>query len=456
MKKIKAIFLFLAFTLSAYSEDIVIDENAMFGDETQPIVVQKEEKSEKVDAELNIKKIGISGEIEFRGKSKSKAPWIDGKNYTTFESATKADLYLDARIQDGFKVYADIEGSYYPNRTGSSLTVEGTDGNGNIQEFTYTQSNSEIILKEFFFDANYKRKVYFRFGKQNLKWGKSYFWNPTDTINIERKSFMDLDRVREGVYGVKAHIPFGAEKNIYIFINNEDAGSMADSGISAKYEFLVKNTEMSFSLWSKKNRKPIIGYDISGRALDMDLRLEASASYGSDGEKFVEIREGEDSSGNPILYPFYNKYEDKVIPKITAGFTKSFDYGDFKDRISLNGEFYYNGKGYNENIIKKFTNSDDRTDYFKNYYEPNEYGRYYIALFTQFDKFLNDSNKSIKLNAISNLSDMSGIVTAGFVYNPIDDFTVETDLNGYFGSENSEYMLVGDRVSAEAILSLKF
>ena len=146
MRKIKAIFLFLAFTLSAYSEDIVIDENAMFGDETQPIVVQKEEKGEKVDAELNIKKIGISGEIEFRGKSKSKAPWIDGKDYTTFESATKADLYLDARIQDGFKVYADIEGSYYPNRTGSSLTVEGTDENGKVQEFTYTQSNSEIIL----------------------------------------------------------------------------------------------------------------------------------------------------------------------------------------------------------------------------------------------------------------------------------------------------------------------
>ena len=137
-------------------------------------------------------------------------------------------------------------------------------------------------------------------------------------------------------------------------------------------------------------------------------------------------------------------YEKKVISKVTLGATKSFDYGDFKDRISLTGELYYNGKGYNKNIIKEFLNSDNRVEFAANYYEPNDYGMYYAAFFMQFDKFLNDSNKSIKFNAISNISDKSGIATAGFVYKPIDDFTIETDLNGYFGEEYSEYMLKGD------------
>ena len=196
---------------------------------------------------------------------------------------------------------------------------------------------------------------------------------------------------------------------------------------------------------------------MSGRLFDIDVRAEAAFSYGTDGKKAIESRiKDESESGDDIMSPLYKNYEKKIISKVTLGATKSFDYGDFKDRISLTGELYYNGKGYNKNIIKEFLNSNNRVEFAANYYEPNDYGMYYAAFFMQFDKFLNDSNKSIKFNAISNISDKSGIATAGFVYKPIDDFTIETDLNGYFGEEYSEYMLSGDRVSGEVILTLKF
>lgn len=69
---------------------------------------------------------------------------------------------------------------------------------------------------------------------------------------------------------------------------------------------------------------------------------------------------------------------------------------------------------------------------------------------------MNDSRKSIHLNVISNISDRSGICTAGFKYNPIDDFTIEADGNLYTGQEYSEYMISGNRASADLKLSLKF
>lgn len=455
MKKKITYLLFLFIVTAIFSEEITVDENEIFGN--SEVIVDKKESSKSVDEELNLKKISFSGDISYEGSSRARAAWIRPSEFSGYESKTTANLYLDVRVTDGIKVFGDLEGSYYPKGKVSYKTLDYEE-NGVDKSITYKEElNSELLIKEFFFDTNYKRKAYFRFGKQNLKWGKSYFWNPIDTINIERRSFLDMDRVREGVYGVKTHIPFGVEKNIYFFVNNEGAEDLTDNGISAKYEFMVKNSEMSFSLWSRKNRKPVAGYDLSFNAFNTDFRLETAASYGSDLKKLDENRAAEESqSGKEISETLYKKQQDKIFPKVTAGFTKYFDYGEFKDRISFTGEFYYNSEGYSKNIIKLFKNDDNRIEYVAKYYEPNNYGRFYAAFFTEFSKFMNDSRKSIHLNVISNISDRSGICTAGFKYNPIDDFTIEADGNLYAGQEYSEYMISGNRASADLKLSLKF
>ena len=40
---------------------------------------------------------------------------------------------------------------------------------------------------------NIAKKVYFRFGKQALKWGRCYLWTPTDLLSEDRKSFADME-----------------------------------------------------------------------------------------------------------------------------------------------------------------------------------------------------------------------------------------------------------------------
>lgn len=456
MKKIVfSIFMLLSFSI-VYSEEQVVDENELFGDKNSEITVVKEE-NHNVDSELSLKKISFSGEVYYKGSAGIKAGFVNKKDYQGYNSNASANIFLDVRIKEGMKLFVDFEGNYYSKGKTKYETLNYSE-NGIDKSIVYkNELSSELLVKELFFDTNYQKKLYFRFGKQNLKWGTGYFWNPTDTINIEKKSFLDLDKRREGSYGVKTTIPLGNSGNIYIFLNSEGAKDLSDNGVSLKYEFLVKNSEMSVSLWSKRNRAPILGYDISGRTSGIDFYGEAALSYGSDAKKINEKRVSEESSSGKDIYNLlYDNYNKKIYPKVVFGGTKYFDYKDIKDRISLTAELYYNGTGYSKNVIKSFLNDDNRINYYMTYFEPNDYGRIYAAFFSEFKKFQNDSRKSIHINGISNLSDKSGIINIGYKYIPFDEFIIETNLSGYFGNKYSEYMLGNDRFLIDASAKLLF
>ena len=47
-------------------------------------------------------------------------------------------------------------------------------------------------------------------------------------INIEKRSFFDLDYLRTGTYGTRLHIPFGYAENIYFFLNYNQADNLDD------------------------------------------------------------------------------------------------------------------------------------------------------------------------------------------------------------------------------------
>jgi hypothetical protein len=101
-------------------------------------------------------------------------------------------------------------------------------------------------------DFNLKNKIYFRTGKQVLQWGRCYLWNPTDFVNIDKQTFLTRIGYREGTNGIKLHIPFGTKYNFYNFLNFTDAQEFGDQSLASKFEFLIENTEMAFSVFTKK------------------------------------------------------------------------------------------------------------------------------------------------------------------------------------------------------------
>jgi hypothetical protein len=419
-------------------KDDLFSEDDIFSDDTTVIAVE-EHQDERIAAQLMEESVSFAGEFRgrfiydiTRGALEGDTDWGDNP----YAAIMEGDFLLDARWREGIKVFGDLWAAY----TESSQPAEQPQPNQNIDDDKF-----ETILKEFFGDMNITRKVYFRFGKQNLKWGRGYFWNPTDLISEDRKDFQDLDRRREGVFGLKMHIPFGTRANFYGFIDMNDVEKSEDFAYAGKFEFLVFNdVEVAFSAWTKNDYRPVFGFDFSTYEFRTQWRGEASLTKGGNqtylekqGDEYVETYDSEE-----------------WIPRFTLGCTRNFDVGDFTNRFSVTGEFFYNAKGYDVNM---FEDDEIRERFLSGgYYNPNYYGKYYAAIFTTFGRFLNNSDLTLTTNAIGNLSDSSFILEADVGYQLTFNARLHTKLSGYLGEKNREYTFSGNAVSAEVSFTFTF
>jgi hypothetical protein len=413
-----------------------VNESDLFSNPDSVVETKKLDKK-AVAAEDNMKKIGISGELNSvnmysyrRGSVSDKT--IDGNQFNPYIDGT---LLADVRLPAQSKGFGNFEGIH------------------NAQDNT-----NNFYMRELFLDFNIGNVVYFRTGKQVLQWGRCYLWNPTDLINVEKKSFQTKIGSREGAYGLKAQISFGTAVNMYGFADTSKADNINQIAGAYKLEFLIGTTEMAFSVWGKDTFHPVYGYDFSTRLLTLDIVGEASASYGSNTEKVI-IQNG-------ILTT--DKDEGKWIPKASINIGRSFDWFDQLDKISIHTEFFYNGDGYKKNFLNDDTlyihNDTVTLDYngaqtvfpggspmnkayyllAKNLYEPNYHSRYYAALFTTINKFI-ISDLTLSLNAIGNLEHKSFIAATDLEYQDINDFKAGIIVNTYIGKKNTEYTFKNQR-----------
>lgn len=411
------------------AEETINEDELFSGSET---IEEPTKISDEADQELNKAHFGISGELSSKS---SYTQYQDTALWKTDEisNTISTDVMLDWRFKGGVKSFVNIGAYLYP---------EGQ------TESTGDKTYHDALLKEYFVDANWRNRIYFRGGKQVLKWGRSYFWNPTDLINVEKKDFYDLDKNREGTNGLKVHIPSGVKQNIYCFANLEDG--VDDLALAGKYEWLVKNSEMSLSAWWKDGVSPVFGYDLSTHIGKLDWRAEVSLADGAD---YKRLKIDDSATGTPDTV-------DGWYPQASIGFTRYFNNGNYKDRISLNGEFYYNGAGYSENIYQEMANKSNYgsilANYVQNYYQSFCKSKYYFALFGTVSKFL-IPEMTLNVNTMSNLVDYSTVLTTGVSYKPtIKNWSLDFNLYTYLGADESEAKFMGQSYSLDLGLTLQF
>jgi hypothetical protein len=401
------------------ADDQPVNEDELFsGQDT--MVEEETVVNNSVGDELKEKRISVTGEVNANTTFTRKLASRDWTALSTEDEGKltnliMVDFYTDIRLRGGIKSFLSVEAAYLPE-----------------------DNSTPLGIKEFFVDTNWQNKVYFRTGKQLLKWGTCYFWNPTDLINERNKDFLDMDKPREGTYGVKVQIPSGTKRNIYFFLGMDQATEINDLSLAGKYEFLAGNTEMSFSFVGRNGYQPVYGYDVTGRIFDLDVRGEICLSPGGNQEIMDYDSLGPVPEG------------DGFIPKISLGCTKYFDYGNIKDRISLTGEFYYNGAGYEQNILQRIRDDIDSYNwrvYMSKVYEPYRNSKYYFAFFSSVSKFIK-TDLTLNVNGITNLVDHSGTLTCGVSYHPsITDIFIDFNVNGNFGEKNTEATFMGDLYS---------
>lgn len=412
-----------------FAADEPVDEGALFSDE-QTVVDSKKYENKNVDAEQNQKRVAFSGSLTSVYGYSATRGFLEGKGTDgdVFSPDIEGTGYLDVRLPDSIKGFGAFDTVYDP-----------------------VDKTTEWRMPELFVDFNLDKKIYFRTGKQVVQWGRCYLWNPTDLVNVEKKSFVDKIGPREGTCGIKAHAPFGTALNMYGFVSTVQTDRAEDVAGTYKLEFLAGGTEMAFSMWGARNHRPVGGYDISTKLFDIDIKGEASVSYGSNDEK---VR----ANGTTHALETYRE-NNTVIPKICIDFGHAFDAFDQTDKIQVNLEGFYNGGGYAGNVLND-TNAypydapvtvtaNGKTAtlaggskaaylYGSGLYQPGYLSRYYAALFTTVNSFITTS-MTLTANLITNVAQKSGMASAMLSYQTLSGFKAGAMVNGYFGPKNTEY-----------------
>lgn len=449
--------LLLFFFASVDAQQEEFDENALFSDtativalDSGSVVTEKANVTEKV-------RTSIGGEVTGASEIVTTRKFMDKPQLsnTAMLNRLVGSLTLDSRLQNDTKVFGNLEVNYYP----------GFDTSNVLYHSSRIKESYSLYLRELFLDFNFNRAAYFRIGKQVLQWGRCYFWNPTDLINVEKNSFVEKIGSREGVYGARLHVPFGTTANLYSFVNMQSVNRIDSLSATVKFEYLLGRNEMALSVWGKRGKPVVLGYDISTRLGELDINGEISLTTGGDFTASITQR---DSS------LFVEEVSDGVTPRLSLSVGRSFGFMGFPNAMTINLEGFYNGGGYEGNLFRDTSRYVINADRFKslsyemkpratktevlfegNLYEPNYHSRYYVALFINVSRlFL--SGLSCNLAGIVNVEQASSMITGTFSYNMLNNVTISSTLTGYIGEKNTEYTLYDQLLGLRLAASVGF
>lgn len=252
---------------------------------------------------------------------------LSGSFLPTGAQDLKASAYADLRASEFFRLYGAVSYDYNISTSATSLT-EATEG---------------FSLDEIFVDAAIGRSVFFRMGKQRIRWGVGNWYKPSDVLSL---SAIDPDRPRaerEGPFAFKADMPFGLNHATLYVVPPTEADELGTFSIAERTDFVVGGFELSLAGFYRSDMmaKPRLMFLFTGAVAGIDVYGETVASWGSD-----RIYARSDGSGGYEAF----MVENQIIMQSTLGakFSKMTSDGF---SLNLHVQGYYNGMGYADSTI---------------------------------------------------------------------------------------------------------
>jgi hypothetical protein len=403
-----------------------LNEEMLF--ENEVIISAPQKNEEALLSYADKKSINFTGQLDFKSYYSVNRDWLQGQGKWADNSLalySEADLFLDVRLKKGIKAFMDLNILNFSQRIVSSNPL-----------------TTMVDFKEFFIDFNIDKKVYVRAGKQFIKWGRTYLWNPVDFINVEKRDFLDLAAIRTGTYGIRVYFPFSYDKNLYFFLNTSEAENLDDFALLTKYEFLLNNTEIGLSMWLKRHYLALYGIDLSTKLWGLDINSEIALSYGANSARMLV------ENGQLLTEQKANEW----LAKMTLNVGKTFNW-ERADRIWLNYEIFYNGDGYDNNML---ANAQQKAYLLaNNLYTMNYLATWYHAMFITIKEFPTHSS-TFSGNIMQNLVDQSMILFAGLNYQVTEGFSLGANVAFYLGENESEYLLNNNALQFQFLSTLTF
>lgn len=351
---------------------------------------------------------------------------------STFSTTLKVGLYFDARPTTSFRVFGKLNASY-PFLTNIRFPATSPV----LPGVTLTVPN--ITVFELFSDFTIANRVFFRAGKQTVKWGVGYYFSPADVLSLAPIDPQNPTEEREGPPSVKTEVPIGLN-TLTVYMVDNNVLKPEDLALAAKLDLVIGGWELSIGGFYQRNLSPRAVVMATGSIWRFNLFAEAVASYGSDR---VFLSAVPVTPQNPFGLDT-TTYGTRLFASATAGFTLSFP----DQYLTFIAQYFYHGEGYDSSSLlgpalgalatsaaagtsPGFTTSDVAN-----------FGRHYIAASGALTKIGSD-DLGASVFWLANMSDLSGIVKPALTLTLNDYLGFSAGLTLSYGKPGDELAPAG-------------
>jgi len=219
-------------------------------------------------------------------------------------------------------------------------------------DYTYQGWSSQGSLFEGYVSLKPNRSSDFRLGKQTMKWGKGYAWNPVAFVD-RLKNPDEPDLNLEGFFMASADFvkSFDGPLKTLSFTPvllpaygdmNDDFGETGKLNVAAKLYLLYYDTDIDFMFLSEGSRSARYGFDFS-RNLLTNFEIHGEFAWITDSRRNVIDQTGSTS-----------QTESDV-----ASFLIGLRYLSTQETTYIL-EYYHNGQGFTQNEVENFFSFIDR------------------------------------------------------------------------------------------------
>lgn len=246
----------------------------------------------------------------------------------------KSSLFFSARPSAHLRYYGKAKVEYPFSRVAASQADLFAATDTDLATFPGTGIRiPSVSVWELFTDTDIGNRVFIRAGKQMVKWGVGYFFQPADIISLSAVDIYDPTAEREGPVAIKANVPFG-KNNLDLYAiapSGETLDSIGKIGLASRAQFVLGGYELGVgAAYQKRTDWQFIG-TVSGSIGDFALFGEGVVRRTSLGA-YVE-------SSSEILAD-----RDTWFADATAGLT----YVNADAYLTVTGQYFFNGEGYGD------------------------------------------------------------------------------------------------------------
>ncbi len=390
------------------------------------------------------KSLGMSGQIQTSWRTR------------LVRDDLPADLsrYVEAFVSQEFETAGRLDlDAPLPDRSRAHLTLE--------LDHLASRDTASFAMREAFVDANLLDFFWVRAGKQVLQWSRCQLWTPADLVNVEAPQFQARLGAREGVTGVRVHLPVGAQFNLYGFADLRGVSKPSDIAMVGRMEFTLPHTEVGVTGRQQDGKRFIPALDFSS-GYDR-WQLAGEAAWLAPGTLMTV----EESGNTAWIIPV-----DHRTPQVSLSINRPFDALGRTDRLRLGAEGFWNPEGEADNVFRPLTSMNFRRPVFLGRdtirsgpeaalrvfggaYRPYQLGQWYLMGYG----ILADApvtSSSLKLSVLGNLSDNSWLGLVEWDWESLHGLTVGLSASTPFGAYPAEFTWTSEWLSLRADLGIRF